>query len=70
MGLVQSMSAERNMALLVERRDNIREWLEQQGEPADLEQRHLDQGSSEQTYWHHGYQAALDDILKLLKSQS
>lgn len=60
------MSAERNLALLVERRDNIREWLLQQGELTDLEQRHLDAGSSEQTYWHHGYQAALDDMLKLL----
>ncbi|MEI9899731.1 MAG: hypothetical protein WDN31_05805 [Hyphomicrobium sp.] len=60
------MSAERNLALLVERRDNIREWLGQQGELADCEQRHLDSGSSEQAYWHHGYQAALDDMLKLL----
>lgn len=61
------MSAERNLALLAERRDNIREWLLQQGEHTDLEQRHLDSGSPEQAYWHHGYQAALDDMLKLLK---
>lgn len=61
------MSAERNLALLVERRDNIRDWLLQQGELADIEQRHLDPGSPEQAYWHHGYQAALDDMLKLLK---
>ena len=60
------MSADRNLALLVERRDNIREWLLEQGELAESEQRHLDAGSSEQTYWHHGYQTALDDILKLL----
>jgi hypothetical protein len=60
------MSAERNLALLVERRDNIRDWLQQQGELAETEQRHLDAGSTEQAYWHHGYQAALDDMLKLL----
>jgi hypothetical protein len=60
------MSAERNLELLVERRDNIREWLLEQGELAETEQRHLDAGSSEQAYWHHGYQAALDDMLKLL----
>jgi hypothetical protein len=60
------MSAEKNLAVILERRDNIREWLVEQGDVADLEQRHLDCGSSEQTYWHHGYQAALDDMLKLL----
>ena len=60
------MSADRNIALLIERRDNIREWLLEQGELAETEQRHLDVGSSEQAYWHHGYQAALDDMLKLL----
>jgi hypothetical protein len=60
------MSAEKNLAILVERRDNIRDWLERQGEEADIEQKHLDPGSPEQAYWHHGYQTALDDILKLL----
>jgi hypothetical protein len=60
------MSSEKSLAVMVERRDNIREWLVEQGDVADLEQRHLDSGSSEQTYWHHGYQAALDDMLKLL----
>lgn len=60
------MSADKNLALLMERRDSIREWLGQQGELATLEQRHLDSGSTEQAYWHHGYHAALDDMLKLL----
>lgn len=59
------MSAERKLAVLVERRDSIREWLAGQAE-ATSEQRHLDAGTSEQAYWHHGYQAALDDMLKLL----
>jgi hypothetical protein len=59
------MSAEKNLAILAKRRDNIREWLERQDEETDLEQKHLDSGSSEQAYWHHGYQTALDDILKL-----
>jgi hypothetical protein len=61
------MSAERNLALLVERRDNIREWLDGRDEPASDEQKHLDADTPEQAYWHHGYQAALDDMLKLLK---
>ncbi|KAB2943228.1 MAG: hypothetical protein K8F92_10815 [Hyphomicrobium sp.] len=60
------MSAEKNLAILVERRDRIREWLTRQAEHTDSEQKHLDSGTPEQAYWHHGYQAALDDMLKLL----
>jgi hypothetical protein len=56
-----------NIALLTERRDRIREWLAQQPEDTELDQKHLDDGSSERAYWHHGYQAALDDMLKLLR---
>ena len=65
-GIKHNMSADGNLALLAERRDRIREWLAQEGEHTDFEQRHLDAGSPEQAYWHHGYQAALDDMLKLL----
>lgn len=59
------MSAEKDLAILVERRDRIREWLLREAEHTDFDQRHLETGSSEQAYWHHGYQAALDDMLKL-----
>lgn len=61
------MSAERKLALLVERRDNIREWLDRHDEPTNDEQKHLEADTPEQAYWHHGYQSALDDMLKLLK---
>jgi len=60
------MSAEKDLSILVERRDRIREWLAQQADHTNVEQKHLDAGTSEQAYWHHGYQAALDDMLKLL----
>ncbi len=60
------MSAEGNLAVLLERRDRIREWLADQTEHTTFEQKHLDAGTTEQTYWHHGYQSALDDMLKLL----
>lgn len=65
-GLVQ-MSAERKLAILVERRDNIREWLDGQNELTNDEQKHLEADTPEQAYWHHGYQSALDDMLKLLR---
>ena len=60
------MAVDGNIALLAERRDRIREWLSQQPENTDVEQKHLDSGSAERAYWHHGYQAAIDDVLKLL----
>ncbi len=60
------MSAEGNLAVLLERRDRIREWLAHQTEHTAFEQKHLDAGTTEQTFWHHGYQSALDDMLKLL----
>jgi hypothetical protein len=60
------MSAEERLAIIVERRDLIREWLEEQPRHPRAEQKHLEPGSSEQTYWHHGYQSALDDMIRLL----
>jgi len=65
-GLDHELSSEK-LTLLAERRDGIREWLAQQGEDTEFEQKHLDDGSSERAYWHHGYQAALDDLLRLLR---
>jgi len=32
------------------------------------DQRHLDQGTDERAYWHHGYASALKDILQILQS--
>lgn len=53
---------------LVERRDELRQWLMAEAPQAAREQAHLDGGSSEQAYWTHGYQAALDDIIRLVSS--
>lgn len=60
------MSAEQSLAILTERRDRIREWLAGEAEETSTEQKHLESGTPEQAYWHHGYQTALDDMLKLL----
>jgi hypothetical protein len=53
---------------LSQRRDLIRAWMAQGRREALAEQDHLVDGSAEQAYWHHGYQAALDDILNRLQS--
>jgi hypothetical protein len=61
------MSDHVKMALLLSRRDNIRQWLEMEAPYADFDQKHLDADSPERAYWHHGYQAALTDVLHLLR---
>lgn len=55
-----------NVSMLRQRRDNIREWLEEEAPYTDVDQRHLDAHTPERAYWHHGYQAALSDIMAML----
>lgn len=50
--------------LLIERRDNIRDWLDDVGAKTTVDQCHLVEYSQERAYWHHGYQAALDDVIR------
>lgn len=52
------------LSLLIDQRDSIRSWLDQASIDAPTEQRHLVEDTAERVYWHHGYQAALDDILR------
>lgn len=60
------MSAEESLALMMQRRDRIREWLAEAAPLTETQQRHLEHGTPEQAYWHHGYQAALNDLIDLL----
>jgi hypothetical protein len=60
------MQHQRNIALLQRRRDGIRQWLDDEAPYTAGDQRHLDQNTPERAYWHHGYQAALDDVIALL----
>ena len=55
-----------SVTMLRQRRDNIREWLEDEAPYTDVDQRHLDAHTPERAYWHHGYQAALTDIMAML----
>lgn len=54
------------VAMLRQRRDNIREWLDEEAPYTEVDQRHLDAHTPERAYWHHGYQAALTDIMSML----
>ncbi|MGE3229054.1 MAG: hypothetical protein AB7J30_06415 [Hyphomicrobium sp.] len=59
------MSEKSSESMLRQRRDNIREWLEEEAPYTEVDQRHLDAHTPERAYWHHGYQAALTDILAM-----
>jgi hypothetical protein len=60
------MSQQGNVALLQRRRDGIRRWLDEEAPYTDSDQRHLEANTPERAYWHHGYQAALADVIELL----
>jgi hypothetical protein len=60
------MSDKVSIQQLQQRRDGIRQWLQQEAPYAAGDQRHLDANSPERAYWHHGYQAALTDIIDLV----
>lgn len=54
------------LTVLVERREAIKDWLDQQAPYTDVEQKHLNDATAERAYWHHGYQTACADILLLI----
>ncbi len=56
------------LQLVATQRDDIQRWLDTHAPYAETEQKQLDAGTAERAYWHHGYQAALTDILNLLTS--
>jgi hypothetical protein len=60
------MSDANSMSLLERRRDSLRAWLDEQAPYTAVDQKHLDANTPERAYWHHGYQAALNDIIELL----
>jgi hypothetical protein len=60
------MTQKSEFAVLRQRRDNIREWLDEEAPYTEVDQRHLDAHTPERAYWHHGYQAALNDIIAML----
>jgi hypothetical protein len=59
------MSHALNIALLERRRDDIRGWLDDEAPYTACDQKHLDANTPERAYWHHGYQAALSDVIEL-----
>ena len=65
---MRAMKRKKNISLLRRRRDDIREWLDIEAPFTEVDQKHLDADTPERAYWHHGYQAALADIIDLLNA--
>lgn len=59
-----------NLSPLIERTKGINEWLTNVSPSCFSEQRHLNAGSVERTYWHYGYMVALNDALSILTGES
>jgi hypothetical protein len=62
------MSDRNTIALLEQRRDDIRDWLSEEAPYTAFDQKHLDAQTPERAYWHHGYLSALADIIGMLSS--
>lgn len=52
--------------LLQARYDGLAEWLRENAPECQGEQRHLHSGTDVRAYWHYGYLAAVNDVLRLL----
>ncbi len=48
--------------------EEVKEWVALNAPECRLEQKHLDEGTAERAYWHHGYLSALQDVLRFISS--
>lgn len=66
-GIEEEMACEwREYRQLEERSAAIKNWLRGEAPQCVAEQRHLEEGSQERVYWHYGYLAAIQDVMRLL----
>jgi hypothetical protein len=45
-------------------------WLAENASSCETAQKHLDQGTVEQAYWHYGYLCALRDLMSMVDRPS
>jgi hypothetical protein len=45
-------------------------WLTKNAPSVETSQKHLDEGTVEQAYWHYGYLCAIRDVLAMVDSES
>lgn len=59
------MTESTHIPTLKARLDAVAEWLYEHAPYTEVDQKHLDAGSTAQAYWHLGYQSALRDVIDL-----
>lgn len=59
----------RFLEMMTKRLEEIESSMKKEGASIQ-EQKHLDKGSSERAYWHHGYASALRDLLQTAQSRN
>lgn len=55
------------MQAMSQRVDELTRWLADKAPYCTSTQKHLDEGSVEQAYWHYGYLCALRDIQSMIR---
>jgi hypothetical protein len=61
--------ARRSVSLVTRRKmEEVKEWVALNAPECRVEQKHLDEGTAERAYWHHGYLSALQDVLRFISS--
>jgi len=58
------------MQVISDRISSLTRWLEESPFHCESIQKHLEQGTAEQAYWHYGYLCALKDVVSAIKSRS
>jgi hypothetical protein len=53
------------MQAIRDQADALARWLAEHAPYCETSQKHLDQGTIEQAYWHYGYVCAIRDILAI-----
>jgi hypothetical protein len=53
-----------------EKAEALTRWLAERAPYCQNSQKHLDEGTVEQTYWHYGYVCAIRDILAIVYPES
>jgi len=61
--------ARRSVSIVTRRKmEEVKEWVALNAPECRIEQKHLDEGTAERAYWHHGYLSALQDVLRFISS--
>lgn len=68
--LAMRLGTRNALSALERRRDELIDWLATEAHHSIHDQHHLEDGSSEQTYWHYGYLIAIQDVLAALGAAS